>query len=239
MIKQNKIIKQLIKINNKVIAVFYYKQNDNSVGSYIKEFKKNYIRLIKFFDKQPSKITINFIYTRKEMDKLWSEKSPKWLCGTVDPKNIYKIYVFSPLVFEKMTTHKKHEILPTLIHETAHTFVSQINKRCFAWMNEGVCQYVEGDDITKRKIKKKDWDWFIKNNAFFDPDLSWREQAKQDGYKISYNLVKYILKVKDKNKFIQLLKIRRKGDFKMLKQKMNKIVGNIDLLLDRFSKNNI
>lgn len=230
------IIKKSIKINNKIVADFYYKGNDNLVEPYIKKFTNQYKKLIKFFNKYPPKITINFIYTRKEMDNYFGEKSPKWLCGMVDNKDMYKMYIFSPLVFEKLTTHKKDEILPTIIHETAHAFVSQINKKCFAWMNEGICQYVENDKKDYKKIKEKNLKWFIENNIFFNPKIKWNIQVEHEGYKISFNLVKYILKTKGKNKFIQLLKIKREGNPEKLKQKMNKIVCNMDLLLINFSK---
>ena len=154
----------------------------------------------------------------------------------VDNHNPNVIYIFSPLVFEKLTIYKEKDILPTIIHETAHTFVSQINKKCFAWMNEGICQYLEKQNNQDNVVEKKNWDWFIKNDVFFDPDIKWSKQVEYDGYKISYNLVNYILKTKGKDKFIKLLKIRREGDLKELKQKMNKIVGDMDLLLNKLSK---
>ena len=235
-IKKQNIIKQ-VKINNKIIAVFCYEKNDNSVDKYIKEFIKQYKKLIKFFNKQPPKITINFIYTRKEMDKHWGAKSPGWLNGMVDNKNPYQIYIFSPKVTRKLTNSKKSEILPTIVHETAHAFVTEINERCYYWMNEGICQYVEAKNVKNNIVKKKDWVWFIDNNAFWDPDLEWKIQANHDGYKIAYNLVKYILGTKGKNNFIKLLRIKREGDSEKLKQKINKIVGDMDLLLDIFGKN--
>ncbi|MFH1610872.1 MAG: hypothetical protein ABIA91_03205 [Patescibacteria group bacterium] len=236
MIKNNQTTIQSIKINNKVIADFCYKKNDNSIEPYIKGFTKQYKELIKFFNKQPLKITINFVYTRKEMNKHWGVKSRKRLCAMVDNDNVYVIYIFSPLVFEKLTIYKQTEILPTIIHETAHTFVTEINKKSFAWMNEGICQYLEKQNNQDNVIKKKNWEWFIENNIFFDPDIKWSKQVEYDGYKISYNLVNYILKTKGKNKFIKLLKIRREGGLEELKQKMNKVVGDMDLLLNKFSQ---
>lgn len=136
-------IKKTIKLNNQPIVDFYYIETDKTIGEATKSFVKNYKKLIGFFGVQPPEVSIHFIYIRKEMDKHWGEKSGKWLCAMVDSKSIYAIYIFSPLIFEKLTTHTKDEIIPTIIHEVAHAFVSQINKRCFSWANEGVCQFVE------------------------------------------------------------------------------------------------
>lgn len=222
---ENQLIKQNIKIGNKIVAEFLYKKNDTSVQKYINAFEKEYLELINFFKlKIPKKITIKFIYTRKEMDNLWGEKSPKWLCGMVDNKSIYKIYIFSPLVFEKLTTHKNKEIMPTIIHETAHVFVSQLNKKTFAWLNEGLCQYLENKHAKYKKVNKKDIAWFKENKIFYDSDMSWGEQAKHNGYKISYNLVKKIIEKHGKEKIFKLLKINRSGNTKEVKNKFDKII---------------
>jgi len=172
MIGKDKERKESFFLNNKIIADVYYRHNDNSVALYLRQFEKRYQQLVRFFSVQPPKVYLHFIYTRAKMDECWGEKSPRWICGTVNSKNIYEIYVFSPLVFEKLTTHKKHEILPTIIHETAHTFVSQINKRCFAWANEGVCQYMEGKNVYNNIIKKEDWEWFKENRVLTNPTIS-------------------------------------------------------------------
>src|SRR3989339_1072467 len=143
--EKNKTKKESFYLSDKNIADVYYRKDDNSVVPYLRQFTKRYKELVLFFGVYPPKVRLRFIYTRAEMNKHWGGKTEKWLCGMVDPKSIYIIYIFSPLVFEKLTTHKKDEIISTVIHETAHTFVSQINKKCFAWVNEGVCQFLENN----------------------------------------------------------------------------------------------
>jgi len=235
MVKKNEVKKESLCLNGKVIADVYYRDNDTTITPYLKQFSRQYKRLISFFDVHPPKIHIYFIYTRKEMDKYWGGKSK--IAAMVDNKNSYLIYIFSPLVFEKFTTHKKCEILPTIIHETAHTFVTQINKRCFAWANEGVCQYVEGKNIHNNIVKKENWEWFKKNKILIDPVISWRIVMKYEGYKIAYLLVKYIIKLRGKQAIIDILSIRRTNRDKQIEQKISKIIGSdVDIFLKTFEK---
>ncbi len=229
-------IKKTIKLNNKPIADFYYRETDKTIGEATKSFVQNYKKLISFFGVQPPKISIYFIYDRKKMDKHWGEKTGKWLVAMVDSKSIYVVYIFSPLVFEKLTSHKRDKIIPIITHETAHTFVSQINKRCFYWTNEGVCQFVENWKLDN-KIDKKHWNWFRKNKILIDADISWPKVIDHQGYKISYHLVDYIIKKYGKEAVIKLLKIRRDSNDKNLEKKMAKILGgDLDKFLDDFEK---
>ncbi len=235
MIRKYEIKKKSLYLNNKVIADVYYRDNDTTIAPYLKKFTKYYKQLIDFFDVQPSKIYIHFVYTRKEMDKYWGSKSK--ITAMVDNKNPYLIYIFSPLVFEKLTTHKKHEILPTIIHEIAHTFVTQINKRCFAWANEGICQYAEGKNVHSNIVKKKNWEWFKENKIITNPVISWRVVMEYDGYKISYLLVKHIIELCGKQAIIKILSIRRTNRDKQIKQKISRILkSDIDVFLDVFEK---
>ena len=213
----------------------YYKKNDTTITPYLKQFLKQYKRLIVFFNVQPPRIHICFVYTRKEMDKHWGRKSK--ITAMVDNKNPYLIYIFSPLVFEKLTTSKKREILPIIIHETAHTFVTQINKRCFAWANEGICQYVEGKNVHNNIVAKENWKWFKENKILIDPIISWRIVMKHEGYKIAYLLVKYIIKLHSKQAIIDILSIRRTNRDKQIEQKISKILeSDIDIFLKTFEK---
>ncbi|MFH1456941.1 MAG: hypothetical protein ABIF17_02375 [Patescibacteria group bacterium] len=210
--------------NKKCVAIFYFQKNDSTVNQYIKSFTEHYHRLKSFFNVQPPKVNIHFIYNRKEMDKHWGSKSPRWLCGMVDNKSIYTVYIYSPLVFEKLTTHKKNEIIPTIVHETAHTFVSKINQKCFAWLNEGLCQYLETAKLKDKKIKRSDWWWFKNNQIVTNPKIKWSVVAEHSGYAISYNLAKFILEKYNKNILLQLIKIKRTGHPEKLHQSMNHIL---------------
>jgi hypothetical protein len=153
----------------------------------------------------------------------------------VDRESVYDIYIFSPLVFEQLTTHKKEEIIPTIIHETAHTFVSEVNRKCFSWMNEGVCCYLETGRSGYKKVDLKNWKWFKDNGVLINPNIKWSEVAEHGGYDISRNLAMFIIERYGKSKMIQLLKIRREGEKGEIRGKIEKILGeNIDIFLDSF-----
>lgn len=169
------------------------------------------------------------------MDKYWGSKSS--ITAMVDNKDPFKIYIFSPLVFEKLTNYKKSDILPIIIHETAHAFITKINKRCFAWVNEGLCEYLSGDISLNNIVKRKNWLWFKNNEILNNPNISWRKIMEYEGYKISYNLVKYIVKKYKKDAIFKLLEIRRVKD-KNIKEKINKILGgDFNKFLISFEKN--
>lgn len=225
-------------LNEKVVANFYYKKGDNSVSEIIERYDKEYLKIIDFFGFNPNKIIeVRFLYRRSDMDKLWGEKSPRWLCGMVSPKCFNKVYIFSPLVFEKLTTHKIEEILPTLIHETCHVFISEICNRNFAWINEGVCQFLENSQRLYYDIKEDDWLWFKSNRVLTNKDICWSEVSERGGYKISFNLAKYIINNLGKKKVIELLKVRRSGQSRVIEESIEKILGeSIDTFQSRFEK---
>lgn len=225
---------EIVYSNNIPIIDVLYKKNKIAELVILKNIKNEYKKLITFFGFRPTKkSTIKFIYTRQEMNKHWGEKST--VSAMVDNKNPNLIYIFSPLVFEKLTEYKVDYMISIIIHEIAHTFISEINKRCFAWMNEGLCEYLS-ENTKNNVIKKENWIWLKDNQILKDPTISWREIMKHEGYIISHNLVSYIIKTKGKNKIFELLKIRRIKD-KNLKDKINITLGeDIENLLIRFEK---
>lgn len=234
----NKKNKKSLKLNNKIIADFYFQQDDVKVQKYLKLYTSEYKRLVKFFKLRPPKLSIYFLYTREEMDQKFGGHSPDWLCGLVDKNNKHKIFTFSPQVFAKITSHKLKDLMPTIIHETAHTFVSQINSKCFNWVNEGICQFIEYKKPRQyRQFSKKGWQWFKKNNIISNTDIKWMEIAKHDGYAICHNLVKYLMKNYSQEVVFQLLKIKKQGNIINLNKKISKILGkDIKVIFTDFEK---
>lgn len=221
-------------LNKKLIAAVYYKGNDKEELEIFQNYHNEYKKLIDFFGFKPPKVKIKLVYTRKEMDKYWGAKSD--ITAMVDNKNPFLIYFFSPLVFEKLTDYKKDDMLSIIIHETAHAFVTQINKRCFAWANEGLCEYLIDSNNSNNIIKKENWTWFKNNNILYNTDISWGEIRNHEGYIISFNLVRYIIKNFTKDTVIELLKIERVKN-KNIKKKINKILGDdIENFLSDFEK---
>jgi len=131
--------KEALCSNGMEIVDVFYKNDKELELAPLKFLPDKYEELIDFFNVQPPKIKINFVYSRNEMDKYWVSKS--MVLAMVDNEDPYLIYIFSPSVFEVMTKHRVAEMLPIIIHEIAHTFVTEINGRCFSWMNEGICEF--------------------------------------------------------------------------------------------------
>lgn len=224
--------KEVFSLDGKEIAGFYYLKDKQSELEPFRDFVDEYKKLIGFFGVQPPKVNIHFLYSRAEMDKHWGEKTT-WVMAMVDNKNPYLVYIFSPSVFKELTGHARDEMLPIVVHELAHTFVSQINERCFYWMNEGVCEFVIGEEYIK-PIEAKNWVWFKEHLT--NPETGWLEQANHQGYPISTKLVGYIIQKRGKKAVIALLKIKRVPD-KDLKNKMDSIVsGGFDKLICDFEK---
>lgn len=212
--------KETFYLGKKPIADFYYKKNKKELIAF-QNFEKEYKKLVDFFEVQPPKIKVKLVYTRKEMDQHWGSKSK--IVAMVDNSDPYLIYIFSPIVFEKLTDWKKETMLSTIMHETAHAFVTQLNKRCFSWLNEGICEFITDDNTHDNIIKKSNWRWFKDNNILLDSEISWEKLMSHEGYKISYNLVKFIINKYGKKAVFDLIKIRRVKD-KQIKNKFSKIL---------------
>jgi len=231
-----KLKSQSFNNNKKTAAVFYYRTNDASVRPYLQHFTKQYNKLQNFFKVTPPPLEIRFIYTRAEMSLHWGRPAPRWLSGMVDNDNQYLIYIYSPLVIAILTTEQQSIIMPTIIHETAHAFVTVLNERCFYWINEGICQYLEGKKVSHSLITEKNWHWFTAHNGLTNPDLSWREMVNHNGYAIAHRLAAFILKTRGKQAILQLIKIRRVLDQTIIK-KMEQIIGQqLSTFLIQFKK---
>lgn len=230
--KTNIFQKETVYLGGKPIADIYYHKDEGREPAIFKDFSKEYRKLIDFFELQPPKIQIQFIYSRVEMDKHWGSKS-SWVSAMVDNNNPHLIYIFSPLVFEKLTGHKQKEIPTIITHEIAHTFVTEINRRCFYWVNEGVCEFVINEKYTD-PIKPENWSWFKKHLT--DPKTNWPEQADHQGYAISSKLVAYIHARFGKKVVLDLLRIKR-IPAKNIKAKMGQILGgDFDKFVTEFEK---
>lgn len=227
---------ETIYLKNRAIVDIYYRDDIEKELEPFKGLDKEYQKLIDFFNVSPPRIKVQFLYSRNEMDKKWGSKTESWLQAMVDNSDPCLIYIFSPTCFEQMTGCKKEEMLRTLVHEIAHTFVSEINNKCFYWINEGVCQFMEGEYSSSKEIAKENWLWFKNKNVLIDSDIPWDEQTNYQGYLISYVLVKYIVEVYGKDAVISLLKIKRAPD-KNLKDKLGKLLnGDFDKFIDDFEK---
>lgn len=113
------------------------------------------------------KCMVHIIYKREEMDKVCGGiKSEPWLVGTTTQEG--EIFIFSPTVFDKISSHPATNFDPIITHELAHVFTNEIIKTYRpVWLNEGLAGYIAGQCKSKQlrvihdfeKLhSRKDWD---------------------------------------------------------------------------------
>lgn len=78
---------------------------------------------------------------RKEFDKKLNRKTKLWHIANISNREIDIIHFDA---FEKETSHKKEDFLPTLKHEIAHLFIDKKTdgKAVPKWLDEGLASYV-------------------------------------------------------------------------------------------------
>lgn len=210
-------MKKKIFFCNKIIGEIIYRKKDTKINNIIKVIEANYPQLREFFGFTIPQFKIILLYSRSEMNKLFGNKTPVWLCGFVKKRNI--IYMLSPLVSKKVSIHSEKDIHKVIIHEIVHLFIKRINKNPLTWVNEGIASFLAKQDKS-RDFKKSDWQFFV--SEVFTKNIDYRVFAQYKGYNISYWLTKTISKKFDNNKLRDLIKFNPKKDNK---KKLEKILG--------------
>ncbi len=118
-----------------------YKKDDSNIKLVKKYIKKTIQNLENFYKFKNPEIFIELFYSREEFDEKIGYKTPEWLAGFTAKNNIY---LFSPLVIEKISNHKKSEFKKILTHEICHIFNDKINKNSLMWIDEGVALLLAG-----------------------------------------------------------------------------------------------
>lgn len=138
-------------IDLRFCKVYYHKddpsmKNKGTMEMIKKAFKYN----TSFFSKSLPKFNIVFVYSRKELNRFWRQKTPSYIISFVNRKGIV---IFSPSVIEKETCWKKSDFYSTMIHEISHLFFKRITNRYTPiWLNEGLASYLQNN---KRKPKDR------------------------------------------------------------------------------------
>lgn len=201
----NKISKD-IKIEKNRIGKIFFKSGDQSVNLIEKLVLSSFRKLNKFYKIDNIGINLRLLYSREEFDKKMGRKTPEWMVGVI-LKNT--IYLFSPSVIEKFSTHKKSRLNKIIAHELCHIFNDKINKEILNWIDEGTALFLAGQEKAK-DFKKTDWQFFIDN--FLDRNISLQSFAEHEGYKISYWTIRTIAEKFGINKLLDLIKINPKED---------------------------
>ncbi len=156
-------------------------------------FNKNFAKI------EIPKFEIKLVYSRKEFDTLWGEKTPKYVSAFAKEDNIV---IFSYGVFDKETKWEKKKFREALIHEINHLFYQELRDDEYdpLWLSEGLATFMQHDKKKfdykeKLKIRKE-----ILNQSFEDMTI--------ESYQIFTLFVEYLIlnfKEEDIIKFIKYL----------------------------------
>jgi len=214
--KKNKISKD-IKIGKDEIGKIIFRPDDHSVNWIENLVLSNFKKLKKFYKINVSKINLELIYSRKEFNDKINRQTPRWMVG-ITFKN--KIYLLSPFIIEKVSTHKKSELNKIITHELCHIFNNKINKNSLIWVDEGIALFL-AKQKKKKDFKKAEWQFFINN--FLIKNIDFWSFVKYNGYKISYWTIKTSTNKIGAKNLLDLIKINAKKN--NCKNKLEKVLG--------------
>lgn len=185
---------------------------NGKVERFLQKAGREFDAFFKFKINEPLIFLLN---TRKEMDAVWNRRTENWVVGGLIRRNIY---IFSPDVYAKVSSHKKEDFWTTLKHEYCHSYYQQIcNTSTPVWLNEGLACFLSGKKVTYTKFKKEYFLGVFKYFSRFDAD----------GYALSQFWVEKLLKKFGKTKMVALIKSlsqeMTERDFALIFKKIYKI----------------
>lgn len=155
---------------------------------------ESYQKNLNFFGDEEINIKIKFLYQRSEMDELCDHKTAEWQVGYAN-KN--QIYIFSPLIFDKVSNHPKSNFNYVLTHEIAHLFINEILGINYPkWLCEGIAGYV-AEQYKIRKVKH------INDFSDLHDKESWN---KFHNYPQAFSFTKYLIDEFGKEKILEFSK---------------------------------
>ena len=165
----------------------------------LQDFARSAYRTSKnFFGKDVQEIVISFLYSRKEMDQVVGKITPSWLVGNTHGN---LINIFSPNVFESVSSHRRSNFMPVLTHEIAHVFTSAIygkyNNQYPLWFREGIAGLVAGQyqKYDLKQIRKSEFKEISSSN-------DWNQNPN---YPQAFLFTKYLYDQYGKEAFLELL----------------------------------
>src|SRR3989344_413717 len=167
-------------------------QQNNKVKKYLRLTKKEWER---FFGITINTLSIYFIDSRKEIDKIWGKKTERWLTAWASENN--SIFILNPRVYVKESDHKNIDhFWKTLKHEYCHLYFKKLTHGANhpKWLNEGLACYFARQEKPKpsRHEALKLFNYFKKTD--------------KDIYKISYFWVSLLIKKYGLRKLLRPIK---------------------------------
>lgn len=162
--------------NRKKIEEFYFKTTRE---------------LEKFFEFKIGDRKILLIDSRKDLNKIMREKTPRWNTGLYSHD---VIFILKPEKIETESNHKKEDFWSTLKHEMTHMYYSALTKTSKPrWLNEGLAVY-----LAKQRRISKPMDAISVIKKF--------DSFEGGDYSLSGKIVELLLKRFGKIKFLKLVK---------------------------------
>jgi hypothetical protein len=177
------------------IKIAKYNPKIDSLEELTRFVQEAYRANVNFFGKEVGEVVVSFLYSREEMDGVRNQKTLDWQVGQTTNDGLY---IFSPKVFDKVSSHPKEDFLPVLKHEMAHIFTRKLfNFSNPHWLREGLAGYV-AEQYKGRKIDKN------KIGGFSDLHASegWH---KGSYYNQAYWFTKYLVDTFGKEKFREFI----------------------------------
>lgn len=178
-----------------------------------------------FFGEDIIDIVVNFLYSRDEMDEVMGRKTQDWLVG--DTYGIH-INIFSPAIFNKVSSRPPTDFMPILIHETAHVFTNSLygyrKNPCPVWLREGIAGYVakQYKKYNFKKMRKLEFnkitsskDWNVKPN-YPQAFLFTKYLIDKYGKEVISDLLKFSCKEQDLSNFPKIFKKITKDNFEQV-----------------------
>lgn len=104
-----------------------------------------------------NKLKIHILYSRAEMDGIMGFKTESWMVGGT-PKD-RTICIFSPKIFDKVSSHPISNFGPVLTHELTHIFTKELFSFYQPkWLHEGLAGHVAEQYKNKLPNKLSDFE---------------------------------------------------------------------------------
>lgn len=193
-----------IRIQKRKIT-FIFQETDSYKDFVLKEIDRSFEKVKKFFNPSSFPIKVCLVYSREEFDKFIGKKTASWMVGHTNcPKN--EIYLLSPLVFEKESTHRKEDFPKVLTHELTHLFTYQLYPFYEPrWLLEGLAYFVANQSKSDFRQRVK----LLINNDYFlskiDTTRNWQENLYHGAYQLSFLWTSFLIKKFGKEKILKLL----------------------------------
>ena len=193
----------MIKEMDLTFCNLIYLDTDNFITLEKNLLSKAYKINKKIFDILIPKFDVQFVYSRKELNKLWGEETPNYMAAFV--KEDDKIVILAYSVFDKESMWKKEDFFKALIHEINHLFYQELRDDSYdpLWLSEGLATFMQNSRKTKKPYTLKIRKEILEQKS---------EETTLESYEIFTMFVKYLILKYGMNSILDLIKGLKSGE---------------------------